>query len=146
MLVLFLDAFEKYKADKTVSSSAKLQLTQEFAIKKNCCVGRHLGTPMKKQMTEAHDFLPQGRLHTKLCMMFRGKNCNVEIENNFARAACARKCMRGRNHSSLSAIAKHVCAEIKLGHKRSLRHAIDSGVIQSIGNACKPGDGYFFKH
>jgi hypothetical protein len=88
----------------------KLSVGESFRDKPPCCVD-----------ASVEDILPNGKFATKLCIALRGKNVNVEIEDNLARATNQRAAMRGKAHDAASLIAKHVSAEIVLGHKRDLK-------------------------
>lgn len=70
------------------------------------------------------DLLPGGRFEGVIRLLSITKVLNIEIEDNFARAAAMRRAGAGRPYSQHGAGAKHVLAELKAMHLKSVRKAI----------------------
>jgi hypothetical protein len=106
--------------DTTIPVAERSALADRFLNKNLCCVDCYYSVPLRATVSSATDLLPPSAASDKLEVTFRQKQVNIEIETNFARAASQRSTMRGRAHTEISALSKHVSAEIKLGHKRSI--------------------------
>ena len=110
--------------DSSVSDDDRLQLAQNMCQLSPCCVESMFGAPVLQCISDNGgpdpDTILRGPIASDLQVAFRGKTSNMEIELNFARASCSRQCLHGRAHNIGSMVAKHVSAEVKLGHCRSL--------------------------
>jgi hypothetical protein len=85
---------------------------------RRCCREPFLCEPVYEATPLPKDLLPPSQINTQLAITFRHKNVNLEVEDNFARAASQRRVMRGRAHNCVSMAAKHCAAEIQLNHAR----------------------------
>ncbi len=94
-----------------------------FLNMKPCCREKHFATPVADTMRReggCQSILPTSPFYHDLATAFTMKTSNIEPELNFARAANARRAMRGRAHTIGSMVSKHISAEIKLGQRRKL--------------------------
>ena len=106
--------------DKSLTDAKRLEVAQAMCELPPCCVDPLFGLPVINAINDcggpvAENIL-NGPLAADLETAFRGKVSNIEIELNFARASCCRQSLHGRAHSISSMVAKHVSAEIKVGH------------------------------
>ena len=108
--------------DNSMTVDDRLDIATKISQLKPCCTEKLFATPVIACMRQAGgpNALVSGPLSIDLQSSMRGKTSNVEIELNFARAACTRASLHGRAHSIGSMVSKHVSAELKLAQKRCL--------------------------
>ena len=126
-------------ADSSLSEEKRLEVANDMCRLDKCCVDPLFGWPVLQAIQQeggvTHDTIISGPLASDIQASMRGKTSNIEIELNFARAACCRQSMHGRAHNIPSMVAKHVSAEIKLGHSRYLRkHGVHRKQKQGRGS------------
>ncbi len=109
--------------DTSIPQHRRLDLAAAFCALDKCCLDPLFAQPVIQAARDAggSHTLVSGTLADDLGVAMRTKTSNMEIELNFARASNARQVTRGRSDTISSMIAKHVSAEVKLGHQRSLR-------------------------
>lgn len=77
-----------------------------------------------------------------LLVFFTGKSTNVEVEDNFGRAASMRQFLRGKTHHASTMAAKHYTAELQDQHRRSVTEIAlaASATSDSSSTAVASGD------
>lgn len=128
--------------DTNRSCEQRTAFAQQICDLRPCCLERFFAEPVVAciKMEGGSSSILAEPLVTQLQMAFRSKVSNVEIELNFARAACSRAAMRGRSHNIPSLVSKHCTAEIKLGQKRQL---INDSAVTNDKKSDGPGAGSF---
>ena len=109
--------------DSTRSLADRMSFAESCLNMSSCCIDPFFGRPVIAAMrTEGgvRSILPGTQLHDAILMSFRSKCSNLELELNFSRAASMRTAMRGRKHGLCAMTAKHIVAEVKVGHCRFL--------------------------
>ena len=107
--------------DPGFSEEEKKHLSTWFWNLPRCCLCEALCQPLKALVHSESD-LRLGYGLKLLQAIASTKTTNIEVENNFARAG-AHTAGRGRNEFVQGLSAKHVLAEIKLLHRRSLQRS-----------------------
>ena len=101
----------------------KVNLLRHFFSQSDCCLDdgasiplkqRFSGRPVEERLAPSSDFM------RAVVTMFTSKITNVEIENNFARSTSARAYLRGQRHCAATMSCKHLVAELKQQHLKSL--------------------------
>ncbi len=105
--------------DTSISLPDRISFMQKLKELKPCCLERFFVRPFVNDVEDISDILPPSKLFDQLCLAFRCKNSNMEIENNFARAL---KMNKANPHNITSLVAKHITAELKLGQRRLMQH------------------------
>lgn len=105
------------------SNEERMAMLQSLKLQPPCCVERYFARPFLDSIDDPSDILPPNQRYQELCLAFRQKVSNMELENNFARAA---KMNQSNPHSISSMCAKHITSELKLAQRRLLNRA-DSG-------------------
>ena len=119
--------------DTNIPEYQRLDLAAAFCALDQCCVDPLFAQPVIQAAIDAggSHTLVSGTLADDLGMAMRTKTSNMELELNFARASNARQVTRGRSDTIGSMVAKHVSAEVKLGHQRS-RRSIHTPACRSL--------------
>ena len=126
--------------DETIPLERRLTLFDDLKNKKPCCIERFFSKPFLNDVEEFADILPPNHLYNQLCLAFRTKVSNMEIENNFARAL---KMNTPNPHNITSMVGKHLTAEMKLGQRRMMHqhcrqhHQDPADDAQDPGERCK---------
>ena len=117
--------------DLSLPLHSRISFLQDLKDMRSCCVEKFFVRPFLNDVDEITDILPPNKLFQELCLSFRQKVSNMEIENNFARSL---KMSQSNPHNIASLVAKHVTAEMKLGQRRLLRNcSLDDGLPQDPG-------------
>ena len=109
--------------DPSIPRHRKIDLATEMLALNKCCIDSFFAAPIFQCVQEQGGqplSLIDGELASDLALSMRGKVSNIEIELNFARAACSRHITHGKSHGISAMVAKHVSAEIKVGQGRQL--------------------------
>lgn len=105
--------------DTSIPLPDRISFLQKLKGLKPCCLERFFSRPFVNDVEEISDILPPSNLFDQLCIAFRCKVSNMEIENNFARAL---KMNKTNPHNITSLVSKHITAELKLGQRRMIHH------------------------
>ena len=130
--------------DPSIPYHRKIDLATEMQAMDMCCVDSFFAAPVLQCMQEQGGqprSLIDGALASDLALSMRGKVSNIEIELNFARAACSRHATHGKCHGISSMVAKHVSAEIKVGQGRrfmQLKSASTPGCLSTNDSGAGP--------
>ena len=119
--------------DPEFSDAAKQRLSTWFWNLPRCCLCQALCQPLKDHVASERD-LRLGSGVKILQAVASTKTTNIEVENNFARAG-SHSTGKGRNEFAQGLSAKHVLAEVKLLHRRSLQRCSlmpESGDSQQV--------------
>lgn len=81
---------------------------------------------LRSALTSGEELMENGSFHELILLLSTGKIINVEIEDNFARAAAMRRAGAGRAYSQHASAAKHVLAELCARHKTSVAKSFKS--------------------
>ena len=103
---------------------AKLNLVKQFRRAKEEKLDVGFSLRLRSAVNSVDDLLPGGRFEGVIRLLSITKVINVEIEDNFARAAAMRRAGAGRPYSQHGAGAKHVLAELKAIHEKGVRKSI----------------------
>ena len=76
---------------------------------------------MRSAIASGDDLLEEGSFSSLISMLSCGKMSNVEIEDNFARAAAMRRSGAGRPYSQHGSAARHLLAELRASHQASMK-------------------------
>lgn len=106
--------------DPDVAAESRMELVRTYMKKKPCCIEPYFSKPFLQEVQDPADILPPSRTFGKLCIAFRNKVSNMELECNFARAVKMRQAGQGHAHNQASMVAKHISAEAKLSQRRLL--------------------------
>lgn len=109
--------------DSTVALHEKEDLSREFFRLKDCCLCARFGHPLRQQMNDELDLCPGRPCYSILKVTFQGPNCNVPVENVFARIKSSQRSTRGRSCLAHSISANHILAELKVSHEASCTRA-----------------------
>lgn len=106
--------------DERTPADERVRFCQTLMRKNTCCLERFFAKPVVDQLkaNDAECIFSPHEIHHKLCMAFRVKVSNMELETNFARSRQMALACRGKTCSIPSMVAKHVTAEAKLAQRR----------------------------
>ena len=119
--------------DTSHSRQHRINLAAQMMQLRPCCVDIWFSAPVLECIRDAGgpESVVDSNLSEELSLSFRGKVSNMEIELNFARAACSRHATHGKSHGILAMVAKHVSAECKVGQYRRLKNSTHAATPKS---------------
>lgn len=117
--------------DPRLSLQQKEQICKDFLSSAVSQLDLGFSQRLRSVVTTSRDLLEEGNLRDLIHLLSFGKIVNVEIEDNFARAAAMRRAGAGRPYSQPASAAKHVLAELKASHLSARRKQLSS--VRKVG-------------
>ena len=112
--------------DPRLSSQDKQTIVADFMALPLESLDFGFSQRLRSALTSGEELMEGGSFHELILLLSSGKVINVEIEDNFARAAAMRRAGAGRSYSQHASAAKHVLAELRARHQASVAKSFKS--------------------